>query len=89
MKNRSRSEIVAMILNSVTAGSTKSKIMYKAYLSYAQLMEYLSYMKGNDLISYEELTQLYRITDKGKKYMHVYTEIDEMVSSNKDEKLTV
>ena len=89
MKYRSRAEIVAMMLDSVTAGATKTKIMYKAFLSYTQLKEYLSYMAENDLIRYEEGTQLYKITDKGKKYMHVYTEIDEMVSSNKDEKLTV
>ncbi|TLX67155.1 MAG: DUF4364 family protein [Thaumarchaeota archaeon] len=89
MKYRSRTEIVAMILDSVTAGATKTKIMYKAFLSYTQLKEYLSYMAENDLIRYEEGTQLYRITDKGRKYIHVYTEIDEMVSSNKNEKLAV
>ena len=89
MKYRSRAEIVAMMLDSMTAGATKTKIMYKAFLSYTQLKEYLSYMAENYLIRYEEGTQLYKITDKGKKYRHVYTEIDEMVSSNKDEKLTV
>jgi len=89
MKYRSRTEIVAMILDSATTGATKTKIMYKAFLSYNQLKEYLSYMTENDLIRYEEGTQLYRITDKGRKYIHVYTEIDEMVSSNKDVKLTV
>ena len=89
MKYRSRTEIVAMILDSVTAGATKTKIMYKAFLSYTQLKEYLSYMAENDLIRYEEGTQLYRITDKGRKYIHVYTEIDEMVSLNKNEKLAV
>jgi predicted transcriptional regulator len=89
MKYRSRTEIVAMILDSAIAGATKTKIMYKAFLSYNQLKEYLSYMAENDLIRYEEGTQLYRITDKGRKYIQVYTEIDEMVSSNKDVKLTV
>ena len=84
MKYRSRAEIVAMMLDSMTTGATKTKIMYKAFLSYTQLKEYLSYMAENDLIRYEGGTQLYKITDKGKKYMHVYTEIDEMVSSNKD-----
>ena len=82
MKYRSRTEIVAMILDSVTAGATKTKIMYKAFLSYTQLKEYLSYMAENDLIIYEEGTQLYRITDKGRKYMYAYAEIDEMISPN-------
>ncbi len=84
MKYRSRTEIVSMILDSVTAGATKTKIMYKAYLSYTQLKEYLSYLTEKDLIRYEEGTQLYRITDKGRKFIHVYSEIDEMISPKKD-----
>jgi predicted transcriptional regulator len=84
MKYRSRTEIVSMILDSASSGSTKTKIMYKAYLSYTQLKEYLSYMEQGELIKYEEGTQLYRITDKGRKLMHLYEEIGEMVSSNDD-----
>lgn len=36
-KYRSRTEIVAMILDSANGGDTKTKIMYSAYLSYNQL----------------------------------------------------
>jgi predicted transcriptional regulator len=35
MKYRSRTEIVAMILDAANGGATKTKIMYKAFLSYA------------------------------------------------------
>ena len=42
MKNRSRTEIVAMILDSANGGATKTKIMYSAFLSFDQLTEYLS-----------------------------------------------
>ena len=41
MKYRSRTEIVAMILEAANGGATKTRIMYKAFLSYAQLREYL------------------------------------------------
>jgi predicted transcriptional regulator len=85
MKYRSRTEIVSMILDSIGPGTTKTKIMYKAYLSYAQLKEYLSYMEQNELIAYEEGTQVYKITEKGRKLMHLYEEIGDMVSTN-DEK---
>jgi predicted transcriptional regulator len=37
MGNRSRTEIVAMILNASNGGETKTKIMYFAFLSYNQL----------------------------------------------------
>ena len=77
---RSRTEITAMILDSASAGATKTKIMYKAYLSYTQLKEYLSYMEQNDLIKYEIGTQLYTVTEKGRKLMHLYDEIDDMVT---------
>lgn len=87
MKYRSRAEIVSMILDSVSAGATKTKIMYKAYLSYTQLKEYLAYMQENNLLAYEEGTQMYRITEKGRKVMHLYEEIGDMVSQSGDPKL--
>lgn len=76
-----------MILDSVSSGATKTKIMYKAYLSYTQLKEYLTYMEANELIKYEEGAQLYRITEKGRKLMHLYEEIGDMVSQAGEEKL--
>ncbi len=80
MKYRSRTEIVAMILDAVRTGATKTKIMYKAYLSYTQVKEYLTFLQDNQLIAYEEGTQLYRISEKGYKFIHSYNEISELVS---------
>jgi predicted transcriptional regulator len=37
MKYRSRTEIVCNILDATNGGATKTKIMYFAFLSYAQL----------------------------------------------------
>lgn len=76
-----------MILDSLSTGTTKTKIMYKAYLSYTQLKEYLSYMEQNDLIKYEEGTQLYKMTEKGRKLMHLYEEIGDMVSTTNGDRL--
>ena len=36
---RSRTEIVSNILDAANGGATKSKIMYKAFLSYNQLKD--------------------------------------------------
>ena len=87
MKYRSRTEIVAMILQSAHSGSTKTKIMYKAYLSYTQLKEYLRFLQDNDLIKYEEGTQLYRITAKGRHFLEAYDEISDLVSSKTNGKV--
>jgi Winged helix-turn-helix len=42
MKYRSRTEIVGLILEAANGGAMKIKIMYKAFLSFAQLREYLT-----------------------------------------------
>jgi predicted transcriptional regulator len=88
MKYRSRTEIIALILDSTTAGATKTKIMYKAYLSYTQLKEYLLFLEGNELIRYEVGTQVYKITDKGRKFANLYSEIGDMVSLKPEGNLT-
>jgi predicted transcriptional regulator len=79
MKYRSRSDITTMILEAASAGATKTKIMYKAYLSYAQLVEYLKYLQQNDLLTYEAGTQLYRPTEKGIKFMSMSHDLNEMM----------
>jgi len=80
MKYRSRSDIVSMMLESARSGATKTKIMYKAYLSYAQVMEYLKYLQQSELLAYEKGTQLYRPTEKGLKFLNMSNELNEMVA---------
>lgn len=87
MKYRSRTEIISMILDSVTVGTTKTKIMYKAYLSYTQLKEYLSLLEESGMIAYENGTQIYKITDKGRKFLKLSIEIDDMVTYKSEETL--
>jgi predicted transcriptional regulator len=79
MKNRSRTEIVSDILNSANGGATKSKIMYKAFLSYGQLKEYLSVLIENTLIEYLDGTQIYKTTEKGLYFLKKYEELQELL----------
>jgi predicted transcriptional regulator len=61
MGNRSRTEIVAMILDAANkGGETKTKIMYFAFLSYNQLKEYLSILIENNIIEYLEGTNKFK-----------------------------
>ena len=83
MKYRSRTDIVATILDAAKEGSTRTKKMYKAYLSYTQLKEYLSILVENGLVEYEEGQLKYKTTEKGLRYMRSYNEIGEMVSPEK------
>ncbi len=82
MKYRSRTEITTMILNAARAGATKTRIMYGAYLSYGQLLDYLNFLMANDLIAYEEGAQIYRVTEKGLKLLNISYEMNELMTSN-------
>ncbi len=81
MKYRSRTEIVSMILEAANGGATKTKIMYKAFLSYAQLKEYLSVLIENNLIEYLEGIQTYKTSEKGFNLLKMHNEIGELLQS--------
>jgi len=79
MKYRSRSDIVELLLDAANGGgATKTKLMYKAYLSFNQLREYLALLIENGLIEYEG-EQTYRTTEKGMRVLHLQNEMDEVV----------
>ena len=81
MKYRSRTEIVSMILEAANGGATKTKIMYKAFRSYAQLKEYLSVLIENNLLEYLEGVQTYKTTEKGFNLLKMHNEIGELLQS--------
>ena len=81
MKYRSRTEIVSMILEAANGGATKTKIMYKAFLSYAQLKEYLSVLIENNLLEYLEGSQTYKTTEKGLNLLKMHNEIGELLQT--------
>ena len=77
MKYRSRSEIVAIILEAANGGTTRTRIMYKAFLSFAQLKEYLSMLLEKGLIEYEEGAARYRTTEKGLRMLQMCNKIND------------
>jgi len=78
---RSRTEIVSHILHSANGGSTKTKIMYKAFLSYAQLKEYLILLEANGLLEYKEAESKFITTSKGLKFLGIYDQLNLLVPS--------
>jgi predicted transcriptional regulator len=65
---RNRTELASNILEAANGGATKTKIMYKAFLSYAQLKEYLAMLIQNDLMT-QEIEGIYRTTSKGIRFL--------------------
>ena len=79
MGNRSRTEIVAMILDAANGGTTKTKIMYFAFISYNQLNEYLSLLIENNLIEYLDGTHKFKTTAKGLNLLKIHNEMAELL----------
>lgn len=78
MKYRSRVDIIAEILQAAMKGASKAHLMYGAYLSYAQLQEYLEFVMQKELLIHED--GIYRLSSKGLHFLNVYDEIAEVVS---------
>ncbi len=88
MKYRSRTDIVTQILDAANGnGANKTRIMYKAYLSYAQLKEYLSILITNGLLEENQAEKLYKTTEKGIKFMRVYSHMDELTGPLQKQKV--
>jgi predicted transcriptional regulator len=80
--------IASMLITISDSGSddaNKTSIMYKSFLSYAQLKEYLSFMVEKDLV--EEIPHkfsgnekfVYKITGKGLRLLQISNEIESLV----------
>lgn len=82
MKYRSRTDIAAAILEIALDGSIKTKIMYKAFLSFPQLKEYLSVLEEKGLLDYFPTDREYRTTEKGKDFLRMYKDVGQMIFPN-------
>ena len=86
-KYRSRIEIVAEILRTVSGGARKTHIMYQCNLSFKLLMRYLRDVIQAELICEGGEGNNYVITEKGKKFLRKfeeYVERSERVSHEVD-----
>ncbi len=59
--------------------ATKTRLMYGSYLSFAQINEYLNFLMTNALITRDEESHIYSLTEKGVRFLHIYEEISKLV----------
>jgi predicted transcriptional regulator len=62
-KRRARHDIIMEILKAAENGAKKTKIMYKASLSFDQLKQYLNALKKENFITEE--SGIWKTTEKG------------------------
>jgi predicted transcriptional regulator len=85
MQNRDRPEIIRQILDIAngTVDITKTKLMFKAFLSYRQLKDYLMLLTERDMLRSDSITQTYKITEKGLRFLKLYKQLDDMMKASK------
>ena len=86
MDYRSRTEIVIQMLEIANGGSSygnggvsKTRLMYRANLSYSQLQIYLLILIENDLLSYDGQTRTFKTAEKGISFLRAYDQIDQLM----------
>ncbi len=80
-KRRDRLTIMAEILKIAREGTLKTQIMYRANLSFAQLNDYLSFLKEAKLLKVNttEGRTIYKTTSKGVKYLENFVKVKELL----------
>ncbi len=80
MKYRDRIDIISQILKIANGGGvTRTKIMYRGLLSYAQIKEYLMLLTEKELLRYEKENQTFKTTEKGLTFLQSYNKIDQIL----------
>ena len=77
---RNRIDIIAQLLDAASSPTTKTKMMYKALLSYEQLKEYLLMLTENDLIAYDNASERFSTTNKGYEFMKTYEDLCKLIT---------
>jgi predicted transcriptional regulator len=77
VKNRSRPDIMAIILEAANGGITKTRLLTKANLTSGQLKQYMSILIEKNLViemaDEDKRHMAYRTTEKGIKYLAIYS----------------
>ena len=82
MRYRSRIDIMSQILEAANGGgATKSKMMYKAFLNYVQLREFLTVLTEIKLLSYDGETHTFKTTEKGLRFLDTYNQIGDVMKA--------
>lgn len=62
----------------------KTKIMYRAFLSYAQLKEYIEILITNDLLEMQSGGDIFKTTPKGSRFLQIYNNIGDFITIHPD-----
>jgi len=78
MLRRDKLTIIDYFLEAVSNGFQKSRLMYKANLSYYQFKKYADIVTKKKLVE-ERKKGIFEVTEKGKEYMRRYHSLAELI----------
>jgi predicted transcriptional regulator len=87
MRYRSRTEIISQILEAANSPVriTKTKLMYKVFLSHDQLKGYVKVLTESDLLHYDYVTRTFKTTEKGLRFLNLYNKIDQLMKEEEEQ----
>ena len=83
IKYRSRTDVMAAILEATTSGkATRSSIYNKSFLNYERFRAIMSFLIEKEFIemSGNEDSRLYRATEKGLHFLRIYNNMRELIN---------
>jgi len=77
VERRDQVDIIAGILEAAKVGETKTQIMHSANLNHQQIKKYLTLLVKKGLLkkAKQRKKRLFKISDKGLKYLREYREL--------------
>jgi predicted transcriptional regulator len=87
MGYRSRTEIISQILDTANGGITKTRLMYKVFLSHDQLKEYLAVLTQSDLLRFDFISRTFMATEKGLRFLYLYNQIDQLMKEEQQQQI--
>jgi len=80
MGQRDKTELLASILTAASRGNVNAvQMMYKAFLSYKKVKQYYILLDAGMITCQEGNPRSYRITDIGRRFLHLYNQLDELL----------
>ena len=87
MGYRSRTEIISQILDTANGGITKTKLMYKVFLSHDQLKDYLAVITQSGLLRFDFVSRTFMATEKGLRFLYLYNQIDQLMKEEQQQQI--
>jgi predicted transcriptional regulator len=81
---RDKIEIISHVLEATNGGAIKTRIMYKAVLSYNQMKVYVNFLAEKGLLeyAYQQDVRIVRTTEKGLLFLDTYNRIHDIITED-------